>query len=478
MKSWMAHRGLAIVLALLFVGSAARFAGADGVPEPGITMQGKVFGKDGRLLTQGRMAWKFTPYSGTGSPVLVSCELMPLVSATGTTYSYRIHVPAESVVATIPIAPDSLPLTTNLVVYEREATVDGAFTTVLSSGLTTTTFGYSERGKTERVDLTLGVNQPPGVPSSPSPANGAVLVPLTTLLDWADTDRAESYDLFLWQSGYTKPPAPTATGLTVSQYQPLGELRADTAYSWQVVARNSKGSTAGPTWTFRTAFQGDLQKLLEYLLGKRYLSFQEQMALDLNADANLDIADLILGLKRSALFSLLGATSVDANLVGQAGGASKTPSLLAPKTISIGNATVTRVGPVAVALPVNVSSTSGVAGINLKIEADPSLIQFTGVRPKQTNADEFLYHHSPYPGVLYVTFFANPVANLRASGSTVVLLDLQATLGVSGRTTPIRLKVAAVSDLTGVSEPSVTKVDGFVRCTVPPTGSRHWELYH
>jgi hypothetical protein len=461
------------------MGMASQVVDAQGVPEPGLVLQGKIFAQNGSQVTQGRLRWTFTPYSGTGNPVVVLTDLFPIEGATGTTYSYRVHIPAESAIAGVPISANCLPATTNLTVYRREATLDGGFTTIANNRFTTATFGYSERGKTERIDLVVGVGSPPGVPSSPSPANGQVLVPLNTTLDWADTARAQTYDVYLWLSTYTKPPAPTMSGLTASQYLPATMLRPDTQYSWQVVARNTRGSTAGPVWTFRTAFQGDLQTLLEYLLGKRYLTFQEQSALDLNTDSILDIADFARGLGRSSFSFYSLSRDARGQLTESTAAAAQVKGVPLTKAVSIGSASVTTSKTVAVTLPINVSpSVAGVAGINLKIEADPVLIEFTGVRPKQVNAGEFLYTYSPHSGVLHVVFFANPVAALKASSATLLWLDLKATLPARGSSAAIQLKVAAVSDVNGVSG-TVTKSNGSVRLSIPtsPTFSRHWELY-
>jgi len=480
MNETVARRGLMILLGLICIGVAPRGVDAQGVPEPGIVMQGRILAQDGSLVTQGRLTWTFSPYSGTGNPVVAVTDLFALEGVSGTSYSYRVHVPAESAIPGLAISRNSLPATTNLTVYRREATLDGGFTTIANSRFTTATFGYSERGKVERVDLVVGVGSPPGVPGSPVPAHGQMMVPLTAALDWADAARAQTYDIYFWPSLYTKPPTPIVSGLTLSQYLPPTALRPDTQYSWQIVARNSKGNTAGPVWTFRTAFQGDLQTLLEYLLGKRYLSFAEQSALDLNSDTILDIADFVKGLKRNTLFSYSLYKGADSRWAESLADASPDARFATVRTVSIGSATVTTSRTVAVTVPINISpSAAGVAGMNLKIEADPVLIQFTGVRAKQVNAGEYLYTYSPYEGVLHVVFFANPVAALKATNTTVLWLDLRATLPARGASAAIQLKVAALSDVNGVSDPSVTKSDGSVQLTAPPAPSfsTHWELY-
>jgi WD40 repeat protein len=92
----------------------------------------------------------------------------------------------------------------------------------------------------------------PGVPSNPTPSDGATAVLPTTTLDWSDASSASRYDLFLWKSTDAKPAQPTVTNLTASQYAPPAMLEGATTYKWQVVARNIVGQTPGAEWSFTT----------------------------------------------------------------------------------------------------------------------------------------------------------------------------------------------------------------------------------
>ncbi len=83
----------------------------------------------------------------------------------------------------------------------------------------------------------------PSAPSSPSPSNGATGVPTSVTLSWSASG-AQSYDLYLGGQLY-------AAGLTKASY-PLSGLALGTKFTWNVVARNSVGSTAGPVWSFTT----------------------------------------------------------------------------------------------------------------------------------------------------------------------------------------------------------------------------------
>jgi hypothetical protein len=315
--------------------------------------------------------------------------------------------------------------------------------------------------------LQIGVGSPPDAPSCPLPANGEVLVPLDVTLNWADCSRAESYDVYLWQGAYTmRPSVPTISGLTASLYQPSLPLQQDRDYLWQVVARNLKGSTAGPRWVFRTGFQTDLQKLLDYLLGKRQLTFQEQSLFDLNADRNLDVADLVVGLKRT---------------VYQGSSAESTPKPLASsgqRTISVGSEWVDPDTTISVQLPLDVSpGCDGVTGINFHVEADPLVVTFLGARPRYANNGEDLYYYCPRAGVINVVFFTNPVTPLRVTGTTVLLLDLRVNLPREYECSPIHLMAAAMSDTSGLSILDIMRSDGSIQTRGGATLSRNWQLY-
>ncbi len=94
--------------------------------------------------------------------------------------------------------------------------------------------------------------QTPDPPATPTPADAAQEVPVAATLDWADSARATSYDLYLWKAAAAKPTAPTVADLAVSEYAPTAALEASTLYNWTVTARNASGDTVGPQWSFTT----------------------------------------------------------------------------------------------------------------------------------------------------------------------------------------------------------------------------------
>ncbi|HET6350158.1 MAG TPA: FlgD immunoglobulin-like domain containing protein [Candidatus Krumholzibacteria bacterium] len=99
---------------------------------------------------------------------------------------------------------------------------------------------------------TRAVNEPPAVPYSPSPANGASNVGLNVTLSWQCTDpdgQAITYDIYF---GTAADPPLRASNRSSKSYL-VTSLQLDTPYYWRIVARDSGGLTAnGPTWTFTT----------------------------------------------------------------------------------------------------------------------------------------------------------------------------------------------------------------------------------
>jgi len=476
MSAMLANRKLAVLLGLIGISPVLRMAHAGGVPEPGITMYGQILAYNGSLVTQGRLTWTFMPDDGTPLQVTVTTDLAPIVDASGTTYSYCLHIPAEMPAGSQPLTPNCLPATQAPVVYRREATLDGGSTEIVPDSLSRTTFALGERGKIERVDLHSGLFGPPDVPSRPSPADGQLLVPLDVTLDWANTARALTYDVFLWQAVYGKPPTPTAVGLTSSQFLPPTLLRPHTVYAWQVIARNSEGATAGPEWTFRTVFQGDLQKILEYLLGKRDLSFVERRALDLNGDGDLDIADFVMGLNYTRYYSWNPETPIR-DLVEKESPPIQPTAPPGPKSIFIQSEWVDNNVVTLLTLPLYVApNVSGVAGMNLHLEMNPMQIQMLQVRPTRSNSNECLYSHSPYPGVTNIVFFADPVRSLQGDTSSTLLLDIRAMLPRPVYYSEIKLKSGVLSDTTGVALTDVQKAGGML-IVLYRLDASHWELY-
>ena len=89
----------------------------------------------------------------------------------------------------------------------------------------------------------------PSTPSSPAPANSATSVNENSDLSWVGD--AQTYDVYFWQGPPTQVAQLYKSGLT-SAFLSLPKLKQGVQYSWQVVAKNTAGSTPGPVWSFTT----------------------------------------------------------------------------------------------------------------------------------------------------------------------------------------------------------------------------------
>jgi lysophospholipase L1-like esterase len=96
----------------------------------------------------------------------------------------------------------------------------------------------------------------PTAPANPSPADyPSNKIAISTDLTWEASQRAASYDVYLWKSSESEPLTPTAN-VASPLYEPPTDLDIATEYKWRVVAKNSGGETPGETWTFETGNGG------------------------------------------------------------------------------------------------------------------------------------------------------------------------------------------------------------------------------
>jgi len=99
-------------------------------------------------------------------------------------------------------------------------------------------------------------NQPPSVPSHPTPDSGATGRDPSVVLTWQSSDPDEGdkvwFDVFL---GTTTPPPMDTQGLTDTSFTPTG-LTWATRYYWCVAARDNHGAAdTSPLWQFTTVAQ-------------------------------------------------------------------------------------------------------------------------------------------------------------------------------------------------------------------------------
>ena len=95
-------------------------------------------------------------------------------------------------------------------------------------------------------------NDPPYIPNTPSPQNGATNVNLNVDLSWSGGDPNSdvvTYDVYF---GTSSPPPKVVSNQSDTTYDP-GTMNHNTTYYWKIVAWDSYGATsAGPIWSFTT----------------------------------------------------------------------------------------------------------------------------------------------------------------------------------------------------------------------------------
>ena len=128
-----------------------------GFTEPPIVFYGKVtndFNGYTVPMTVGALSWTIRPTAG-GTPLVITTPLKDI----GGGYSYRLEVPVEKVPSGFTISPATVPASSASTSYLRDPiTLDGTVVTISSPALPagkTFTFAENQRGKIERVDLSL-----------------------------------------------------------------------------------------------------------------------------------------------------------------------------------------------------------------------------------------------------------------------------------------------------------------------------------
>jgi hypothetical protein len=131
-------------------------ASASGIPEPGITLYGKVLNKfNGATtrLTHGDIRWTFKPLAG-GAWVTVTNRLTNINDQ----FSFVLQVPCESEIVGVSLSPNTLKVPTAPASVDRATVlVSMQSATFLTPAQTMMTLGANERGRVERVDLQVGI---------------------------------------------------------------------------------------------------------------------------------------------------------------------------------------------------------------------------------------------------------------------------------------------------------------------------------
>ncbi|MBN2447278.1 MAG: fibronectin type III domain-containing protein, partial [Phycisphaerae bacterium] len=113
---------------------------------------------------------------------------------------------------------------------------------ISADDIPTATIVVSEK---ERVSYTR-----PSSPTTPSPSNLVTGVPLNVTLRWVGSPIAQEYYVYLATS--MVPSNSDLFGTTSTNQMSVTGLQPGTKYSWRVVAKNTRGVSASPTWTFTT----------------------------------------------------------------------------------------------------------------------------------------------------------------------------------------------------------------------------------
>jgi len=95
-------------------------------------------------------------------------------------------------------------------------------------------------------------NNPPNVPSEPTPANGSINVSVLETLSWVCEDPDGDPVTFDVYFGTESPPALVASNHTNTSYTP-GKMNYSTRYYWKIIAWDNQSLfTEGPDWEFIT----------------------------------------------------------------------------------------------------------------------------------------------------------------------------------------------------------------------------------
>ncbi len=93
----------------------------------------------------------------------------------------------------------------------------------------------------------------PGEPSNPSPEAGATNIPIYTNLNWVNGNNIETIDLYF---GTNNPPTDLVlNNVTAVNFYDPDDLNTQTTYYWQLICKNSFGSTEGQVWSFTTGLE-------------------------------------------------------------------------------------------------------------------------------------------------------------------------------------------------------------------------------
>ena len=151
---------------------------------------------------------------------------------------------------------------TNIDITVPSSTSPGAYNLFILA--TTGTFIENDVGSAvysiKQVQINVEqVNNPPNLPTNPTPQNGAINQLINPTLSWTGGD-PDSGDLVTYDVYLDSSPNPTTKQYSsiTSTSCSINGLNYEQQYYWQVVAKDNKDTyTAGPIWTFSTGPQSN-----------------------------------------------------------------------------------------------------------------------------------------------------------------------------------------------------------------------------
>ena len=137
---------------------------AQGIPEPSLVLYGVVrnLAPGGGRITLGSLTWVFQP-AGGGSAITVTAALTNINDQ----FSYVVRVPCETELPGVPLSTGVLKLAATPTGYNRaQVTIEGAAASFSQPAQANLVLARTDRGRIERVDLTVTLNTGGGLPDA------------------------------------------------------------------------------------------------------------------------------------------------------------------------------------------------------------------------------------------------------------------------------------------------------------------------
>ena len=136
---------------------------ADGIPEPDLVIYGVVNNTaTGNRLTFGSITWTFQP--AIGGPAIVANGVLTNINDQ---FCYVLHVPCETDLPGFAISTTSLRLASSPLTYRRgNVSISGTTATFVNPAQTNLVMARTDRGRIERIDLTINDPNLNGLPEA------------------------------------------------------------------------------------------------------------------------------------------------------------------------------------------------------------------------------------------------------------------------------------------------------------------------